>query len=476
MKAIRYLVIPVSAAMLPAIVYATNGMNLEGYGPVALGMGGASMAYDNGSAAVMNNPATIGLMPTGNRADLAVGFLGPDVMSHDHFSEENADSSANAFWMPALGWLQKQGDLAYGVGVFAQGGMGTEYKASSFLAYGSNEKVRSEVSVGRLVFTSAFNATSEFTIGGSVYYVWAGMDIKMAMSEASFMDLVGTQIGGTASGSLVDTFGNFILAGLGVNSARFDFSDGSAFTGEAKGTGFAGKIGATFKATPQLTIGASYHTKTKLSDLKSSDATVTMDVDATAFAMPASVPMELSGKIKLNDFQWPAFFGLGMAFSASDNLMLVADIKRIQWADVMKDFSMTFTADQSSSNDFSGAFGPGADLRGQSLDAVLFQKWKDQTVIALGGAYKVNNEATVRLGFNRASNPIPDKYLNPLFPAIVESHLTAGVGYAFNAISSVDFALSKAMEKTAENENVPPAGIESTMSQLSWQLMYSHKY
>jgi long-chain fatty acid transport protein len=33
-------------------------MNMEGYGPIACGMGGACMAFDNGTAAVMNNPAT----------------------------------------------------------------------------------------------------------------------------------------------------------------------------------------------------------------------------------------------------------------------------------------------------------------------------------------------------------------------------------------------------------------------------------
>lgn len=37
---------------------ARNGMNMEGYGPIACGMGGACMAFDNGTAAVMNNPAT----------------------------------------------------------------------------------------------------------------------------------------------------------------------------------------------------------------------------------------------------------------------------------------------------------------------------------------------------------------------------------------------------------------------------------
>src|SRR5690606_21581711 len=68
---------------VPLAGHATNGMNLEGYGPIATGMGGASMAYDNGTAAVMNNPATLGLMEEGNRLDFALGALRPDVsVSH----------------------------------------------------------------------------------------------------------------------------------------------------------------------------------------------------------------------------------------------------------------------------------------------------------------------------------------------------------------------------------------------------------
>ena len=121
MKAVRYFAIPLSAvaAMLPAVVYATNGMNLEGYGPVALGMGGASMAYDNGTAAVVNNPATIGLMPDGHRADFALGVLGPNVTASNSVGE--VKSTADAFYMPAFGWVSKQGQLAYGVGLYAQG-------------------------------------------------------------------------------------------------------------------------------------------------------------------------------------------------------------------------------------------------------------------------------------------------------------------------------------------------------------------
>src|SRR5512145_317330 len=86
-------------------VYATNGMNLEGYGPIATGMGGASMAYDNGTAAMMNNPATLGLMPAGNRLDVALGYLGPHIKASAPGAPD-ATSSADAFFMPAIGWIQ----------------------------------------------------------------------------------------------------------------------------------------------------------------------------------------------------------------------------------------------------------------------------------------------------------------------------------------------------------------------------------
>ena len=104
--------------------HATNGMNMEGYGPIATGMGGASMAYDNGNAAMMNNPATLGLMDEQSRLDLFVGFLGPDVKAKT--SGITADSDGDAYYMPAGGWVKKHGRATYGIGVFGQGGMGTE--------------------------------------------------------------------------------------------------------------------------------------------------------------------------------------------------------------------------------------------------------------------------------------------------------------------------------------------------------------
>ncbi len=463
------------AAILPLLAVnalATDGMNMEGYGPIAAAMGGASMAYDNGSAAMMNNPATIGMMDEGDRLDAFFGFLGPDVKAEANGM--TAKSDGTAYYMPAVGFLRKRDKLTYGIGMYGQGGMGTEYDGSTFLgspaapAVMSNLENRSELSVGRVIAPISYDVNDKLIVGGSLDFVWAGLDLQMAMSGAQFADLTtpGMQNAGTASGSLVTAMGGF---GLPVNYAYFDFSNGSRFSGKARGYGGAAKIGTAYKVNKRLTVGASYHSETNLGDLETDDANVSVNLDSGG----TPVNVELKGKIKVEDFQWPSTWAVGAAFQATDKLLLVGDIKRINWADTMQNFKMTFTADQSASNDLSGAFGPGADLRGGTLDATLYQRWEDQTVIQVGGAYQVNKQLTVRAGYNHGDNPVPNAYLNALFPAIVEDHIIGGFGYAFNATQSIDFSLQHALEISETNPN---NGVTSSHSQTSFQFIYSHRF
>ena len=68
---------PLCALLAAGSAHATNGMVMEGYGPISTGMGGASQAIDNGNAAMAQNPATLGMMPDGTaRIDVALGVLG----------------------------------------------------------------------------------------------------------------------------------------------------------------------------------------------------------------------------------------------------------------------------------------------------------------------------------------------------------------------------------------------------------------
>jgi long-chain fatty acid transport protein len=260
---------------------------------------------------------------------------------------------------------------------------------------------------------------------------------------------------------------------MGLNYGYFDFSDSSSFTGEAKGAGFAGKIGMTFKASEKLTIGATYHTKTAMSDLKTKNAKVNMsvlyDANATGGAYTLmEMPITMTGDMTVKDFEWPSTLAIGVAFQASDKLMLAFDAKRVNWADAMKNFTMQFDATSISmgGSDVTGMFA------NKDMTAVMYQNWEDQTVIQLGAAYAVTDAATVRVGYNSSTNPVPDATMNWLFPAITETAYTAGLGYVMNKQSSVDVALSYVPEVTGGGIN----GFTTSMSQTNYQLMYSYKF
>lgn len=468
-----------SGLAVPA--FATNGMNMEGYGPVATGMGGASYAYDNGTAGLINNPATLALLQPGTaRLDVAIGGLHPDVTTK-MTGMADAHSGGDAYYMPAIGYVRKSGKISYGAGVMAQGGMGTEYGTGSLLSNyqsagyllsgglggtqgASGAANRSELGIGRVMFPVTFDVSDSFRVGGTIDYLWGGLDLQMVMPGAMFAQFTGfggasASPLGNATGSMVSALGGFGLAD--VNWAQFDFSEGSnGMKQRLTTTGWAGNIGFIWQATPQLSVGGVYHGKTNLSDMEG-DGAINMSVDMGAGAMPLSV----SGKLKVINFQWPETYGIGMAYRVNDSLILAADYKRIGWAKVMKDFHMQFTA--------GGNTGMLAGLNGTVMDATLYQNWKNQDVFMIGGAYKYSDALTLRAGVNLADNPIPDQYMNPLFPAIVKNHYAAGVGYAFDKISSVDFSFVYAPEVSATNSNM---GITTTHSQTNWQLMYSHRF
>ena len=545
----RLLALAVSAALAaPIAAHATNGMNLEGYGAIATGMGGAAMAYDNGTSAVMNNPATLGLMDDGSRLDVALGFLGPQVNVDANGNPAEWDSASNAFFMPAVGWVKKSGDMAYGVGLFAQGGMGTDYSetgafgaspggamsageaatniavldgyigtpgvnghistdqamgGTTTLADISNTFAQntaglsefSEVSVGRLVFPFV-KTMGNLSVGGSVDYVWAGMDLQMAMAGSMMADMMpgGSQTGGTITGGMINAMGGMFFdptahnfdgtAGAptmndfgisGLNSGYFDFKDDSDYTGKAQGAGFAGKLGFTYQVNSKLNVGGTYHSKTSMGDLEASGAKVSMSVLMTTYEttsgtlMTMEAPVDMAGTIKVKNFQWPETIAFGASYQVTDDLMIAGDVKSINWSGVMENFTMEFEADEimMAGQDVTAMFAGNTDM-----EAVMFQDWEDQTVIAIGATYSVGDSTVVRLGYNHASNPIPKETLHYLFPAIQETHYTFGLGHALNKGSSVNFSATMAPETTADMGGMA----DVTMSQTNWQLMYSKNF
>jgi long-chain fatty acid transport protein len=422
---------PLTAAM------ATNGMNMEGYGPISTAMGGASQSFDNGNAAMAQNPATLSLMQEGSRIDGAIGILGPKVSS-SMTGMPTADSGGTSYLMPALGYARRSGALTYGIGMFSQGGMGTEYDKNSFLAAGSGSPVRSELGVGKVILPLSYQVNPELSVGATFDFMWAGLDMMMAAS--------GAQLGGMVTGSS-GNLATALPALAGASWARIDFSDVDKNTGAAKATGYSAKLGGVYKVSSAVTVGGSYQLKSSLGDMKTA---------AGSASMSAQGGFTDTGTITVVNFQWPSITAIGASWQASPNVMVAADLKSIGWAEVMKDFKLRY--------DSAGM--------GGSVSFALPQNWKDQTVISLGTAWKTNDQLTLRAGVNISDNPIPDSTVNPLFPATVKSHYALGFGYVFSRNSEVNMSLTVAPATTVTSA----AGVTISHSQQNMQFMYSYRY
>lgn len=472
-------------ALVSPAVWATNGMHMEGYGARSSAMGGAGMALDAGNSAVMLNPATLTELDDGDkRLGLGLTILGPDVSSKMPAFGVGTDSDGTAYYMPTLSYIQRSGNLVYGAALMAQGGMGTEYGRAGQgdlfsggmsmmqqFAPLSGEEIRSEVGVGRVMFPLAFEVNDRLSVAAQLDYVWAGMDLQMDLDGNSFGDFAdpSRQNMGTASGSMVNGF--FQLIGMGaiadVNWARFDFSDDNDFTGQAFGTGFGYKLGFTYDVSDTLKIGGTYHSRTNIADLETNEATVGFNIDMNTAQGPANMTVGVDGKITVVDFQWPEVVGLGMAWQPTDQWTIAADVKQLNWSGVLDDFKMTFEAFGSQSNPVAQGFA------GASMDVVLYQGWEDQVVLSLGAEYKMSDKLALRAGYSDSNNPVPNEFVNPLFPATIENHWHGGFGYKMSDSSKLGFALVFAPEVDVTNSM---SGIQTTHSQLTWRFNYVHTF
>ncbi|WP_371414661.1 hypothetical protein [Chlorobaculum sp. 24CR] len=89
--------------------FATNGMNLEGYGAKSMAMGGTGSAYDTGNSAVMNNPATLGFMKEGE-SEIGFGIRGlhPNIKLENGGASDKSD--ATSFFMPSMSYMRRDAD------------------------------------------------------------------------------------------------------------------------------------------------------------------------------------------------------------------------------------------------------------------------------------------------------------------------------------------------------------------------------
>lgn len=145
------------------------------------------------------------------------------------------------------------------------------------------------------------------------------------------------------------------------------------------------------------------------------------------------------------DFDVPASWGFGVSVKANDRLTLGADYKRIEYSDIASVGNSL--APLFSGVRFGAAGGPGFG-------------WQDVDVVKFGAEYRASDKLTVRAGYGRSDNPVPQSqtFLNVLAPGVVTDHFTAGATVKLSEKLEVSGYMMHAPRKEVRGSGSIPGG------------------
>lgn len=229
------------AALASTSAFATDGYFPHGYGMKALGMGGASVAMTDNAFAGANNPATASF--SDSRADLGANVFSPKRSVTQ--GTQTTESGKNAFLVPEFGYIANaNGAITYGVTVYGNGGMNTDYPAAVLGGPGATGVNLEQLIVAPVM---SYKVSSETSVGVSPLLVRQTFSAK-----------------GLAAGFNVPAAGNDVSTGLGL------------------------RLGVYSKLTPNVAFGASYSPKTNMSKF---DKYATLFAEQGDFDIPANFSM-----------------------------------------------------------------------------------------------------------------------------------------------------------------------------------------
>ena len=401
----------VAACMAAFPAHATNGYFLPGFGFRSQGMGGVGIAYGRDSLSTAANPANA--VNTGMRGDLGMAVFNPErhatvgtPAGGNRFLGFIGDTESDAkyFLMPEMGFsmgLTEQVHVA--LAVVGNGGMNTTYP-ENFFSYNAEFIPDTD--------PNTLNPSPSDKLGIDMMQLLVPISVAYKVNENHALG---------ASLVLAETrFRAYGLESFPYFEGTFGF-DITADPDNISGNGFDYSYGAGVRVgwlgefmDDKLSVGLTYASKTYMTKL---------DKYRGLFA-------------EQGDFDIPENYGIGIAFKPVKNLVIAADVLRINYSDVASVGNLgPGIAPASTFGLFWGI--PSVDdgsTKETGNDEGMGFGWKDATAYKLGVQYGVNNRLLVRAGYNYGKSTISNDQLtfNLLAPATVEKHYTVGFTYRAN--------------------------------------------
>lgn len=384
---------PSLAALPLALAAALAGQNAQASGfqlhensTIGLGRmyaGGASAPGD--CAVVMNNPAVMGDLGSGNcaQADLsAINFStkfsgsGTDFLGRPLTGGNGGDGGTTKA-VPAFSLVHALNEQwAVGMALSAPFGFQTEYDDRSMLRY---EGVTSKLESIALTFSASYKISDEFSIGGSLIAQRTSANLTQVID---FGTILAAPTNGAVLPQEADGFGGL--------------------KGDDWGYGF--DVGLLWKATERDRIGFNYHSQ--IDNTLSGDA---------KFQVPSNI-LPLLGGAFVNgggqaDFDTPWYATASWWHTLDDRISFGADISYTHWSSFR---SLDIVYANPAQAPFASA---------QAFN------WRSTWFYSFGGDYRLNNEWTLRAGVAYDQTPTLDSTRTPRVPDGNRTSLSFGVGY-----------------------------------------------
>ena len=417
-------VVAVIATLSPA-AFATNGTQLIGIGPISRSMGGVGIAAPQDAiSAVFANPAGMCFGPycPTSQFDFAGTLFMPDPKAEVQASGQTfkANSRDNNYAIPAIGFSVPIGEAEsrwrFGLSAYGVSGLGVDYR---------------DTAIDQPNFF--FGGTQPLAAG-----IYTNTQLMKFAPTIAYQALPNLSVGLSAQ----------------VNYSALDLGDGTVAA-----YSYGVKLGTIYKPIDPLSIGLVYTSP--------QEATYNHVFDFSG-----------NGRRQNLTLEQPQELGLGVAYEFfGPRLLLEANGKWINWSDAegFEDFD-----------------------------------WDDQYVFAVGAQWEAIDHLFFRVGYNYAESPVdendnfngslvgpgpPDfvdvqgkslpRYYYESFrvvglPAVMEHHITAGIGYELGDSLKIDLSYMHAFENDITESGTAPDGsnakLKSEMYQNSLSFAFSWRF
>jgi len=423
--------------------HATDGYFANGYGMTSIGMGGAAVAVALEPFGGAVNPGAMSFLDS--QWQVGLSWFSPDRSASRSGSgpagiDGSATSSSSNFFIPEFGinWRHSP-ELAFGLTVYGNGGMNTDYPGGQI---------------------PSASACAQFNPSAGPYNLLCGNGrLGVDLIQLMIAPYVSWQFTKGHSIGIAPTLAYQRFKADGLQA--FDNPMLSTHPGRVTNNGYSDswgggvRIGYMGQFNEMFSVGAAYATKMSMGEF---------DDYKGLFAQ--------SGK-----FDIPANFTLGAALRPTSAWLLALDFQRIYYTD-----SKAVSNPSSLIGNCAMVPDPSACLGGSNGAGF---GWQDVNVWKFGLQYALNEQWTLRGGYNYTQNPIrpQDVTFNIVAPGVVQKQWTLGASWKIDAMSELAGAFMYAQNNSVTGTSLlaafgaPPTTTETiSMKEVQAGIAYMRRF